>query len=130
MPRGSALSPRGRGTAAGLRGSRRALARVKPGQAGQRLVHGKQGVGRRDELGAEPAAAGVQEAGEPVGEGAAAAEPAAVQLALETAARAGEGLGESGAVSADRGAVARASAWKHPLLTAPGAGSPGPHRAV
>lgn len=65
---------------------------TEPGQAGQRLVHGKQGVGQRDQRGADPAGAVVQELGEPIGEGAAGAEPAAVQLVLEAAAGAGEVL--------------------------------------
>ena len=51
-----------------------------------------------------------QQIGELVGEGAAGAEPAAVQLALEAAAGAGEGLREPGAVGADRGVVTGAPA--------------------
>ena len=73
-------------------GTGAALAHVEPGQAGQRVVHGEQGAGQRDELGADPAGAVVQDLGEPVGEGAASAEPAAVQFVLEAAACAGEGL--------------------------------------
>jgi hypothetical protein len=49
------------------------VAGIGPRQAGQRVVHGEQGVGQRDELGADPAGAVVQEHGEPVGESAAGA---------------------------------------------------------
>jgi hypothetical protein len=63
-----------------------ALACPEPVQARLRPVHSEKGVGQRDELGPDLAAAVVQEVGEPVGEGAAAAEPAVMQLALEAAA--------------------------------------------
>ncbi len=71
------------------------------------------------ELGPDPAAAGVQELGDPVGQGAAAAEPAAVKLVLVAAVRAGKGLREVGAAGADRGPVAGSAAGKRTILTAP-----------
>jgi hypothetical protein len=99
----------------------------EPFQGGQWLVHGDQGLGQRGELRPDPAAAVVQELSNPVGEGAAAAEPAAVQFVLIAAARAGEGLREPGAVGADRGPVDGTPTGKGPVLAAAWAGSPGLH---
>jgi len=87
------------------RGPGPAVVRPEPLQAGQRAVHGNQGLGQRHELGPDPAAAVVQHPRDQVGEGAAAAEAAAEQLVLVAAARAGEGLREPGAVGADQGPV-------------------------
>ena len=53
-----------------------------------------------------------------------------MQLVLDAASRAREGLAEAGAGGADRGTVADATTRKRPFLTAAGADPSGPHRAV
>ena len=62
------------------------LAGAQPRQAGQRVVHGEQGVSERGELGADPAGAVAEEIGEAVSEGAAGAAAPGVKLALVSAA--------------------------------------------
>src|SRR5664280_807618 len=101
-----------------------------PGQARPWVVHGEQTVGQRDQLGADPPGAIVEELGEPISQGAAGAQSAGAQRVLETAACAGEGLGEPGTSGADRGAVAGALARQRPVGAATGTDPSNTHRTV
>jgi hypothetical protein len=49
------------------------------------VIHGEQEIGRRDKLGTDLAGAVVQQLGEAAGESAVGAEPAAVELVLQSA---------------------------------------------
>ncbi|WP_438309569.1 hypothetical protein ACSHWO_00610 [Streptomyces sp. HUAS TT3] len=88
-----------------VRGADLALAHVEPVQDGYRVVCVEERLGEWEERGPDAAGAVVEEFTKSVGEGAAGAEPAAVQLALPLATGAAVGHHEARAVRADQSPV-------------------------
>jgi hypothetical protein len=107
-----------------------AFAGVEPGQDRQWALGGEQRVRQRRRFRADLAGVVAEEFAQPVAQGAAGAQPAAVQLAFLRAAAAPKRRGESRAVRADRGLVMGAQAGKHAVLTATRATTPDAQRPV